>query len=394
MTGGEETARPDRKTIVVSGRCAETIYRQRMQLIRTARDAGWTVHLMGQDSGDYADRLRAEGFGFTPVNVDQGSLNPLQLMSLVADYRRALRAIRPDVFHGFNIKPTIAGILGAKAAGVPVRIASVTGLGHVFLSSRRAVRWIAKRLFRLALGAADLTIFYNPDDCAFFLAERLVSPERIATIAGSGVDTSHFAAAPLPDKPVFRALFIGRLLEEKGVRALFEAARILRARSLPVEIALVGDVDTNNPSSLSRAEVEAEQAAGTIRWLGPSADVAVQIAEADAVVLPSYREGIPLVLLEAGAMGRPRVATDVPGCRDVIISGETGLLAPLGDPVALADAIAALAADRPAAARMGAAARRDVLERFDSAVVNRQIVSEYERLLAARTLDRKARPGT
>ncbi len=353
------------------------------------RTRGWSVLLAGDAAkGDpFPDKIRALGLDFAALPVNQRSQNPLSMVSLFIAYIVLFRRVRPEIFHAFTIKPMIVGLLAAAVARVPVRVATVAGLGHIFLSSRPPVRWAAVQLFKLALGRAHRVIFYNSSDQELFERLGLVRPGSSLLIPGSGVDIQRFAptASDLPKSRPFSVLFIGRLLREKGVGELLQAARKLRAQKFDVRIELLGDLDSN-PSSIGQATIDAAVAAGDVHWHGATDDVRPFIADADAVVLPSYREGIPLALIEAAAMGKPLIATDVPGCRDVVRDGVNGLLVRPRDVDDLSAAIERMCLDPTEARSFGEAARIDAETRFSTAVVSRQVVAEYQRLLRAKGL--------
>jgi len=209
-----------------------------------------------------------------------------------------------------------------------------------------------------------------------------VAPERIALIAGSGVETDRFKPLPEPGG-LATAAFVGRLLDDKGIRALIAAMGLLRARGSNVVLLIAGTPDPANPTSVPLSEVESWGRDPAIKWLGNVDDIAGLWARAHIAVLPSRREGLPKALLEAAACGRPMVAADVPGCREIVVPGKTGILAPVDNANALADAIERLATDPAMRAQFGANARAMVVERFSDAVVARQIVDLYRGLLAA-----------
>ncbi|MBY9063460.1 glycosyltransferase family 4 protein [Sphingomonas yunnanensis] len=378
-------------TVLIAGRCAETIYRQRRMLARALRDAGWTVHLCG-DAGDgddarYGSELEKEGFVFHPLALDQRARDPRSALRLLLSYRALVRQIRPDVVHVFNAKPTMVGLLGCALGGRTVRVATVAGLGHVFMARSRMVRTVGRVAFRAALRLADVVVFYNEDDRRTFLTLGLVAPEKTRLIAGSGVDLARFAAVPLPDSDVLEVLFVGRLLREKGIDAVVAAGRELRRRGAPIRITVVGDIDHHNPSSLDRPAIEAAVAEGAVRWLGPRHDVVPGIAASHVVLLPSHREGLPLALVEGSAMARALVATDVPGCRDVVRDGVNGLLVPLGDTPALVDALLRLAGDRRLCERLGQEGARLARARYAAAAVGGEVAALYDQTMAS--LDRR-----
>ena len=293
------------------------------------------------------------------------------------------KKIQPTIFHSFTIKPTISGLIAARIFNVPIRIATVAGLGHIFLSSSPLVRLLAIYLLRVSMMCAHRVYFYNQTDCDEYVNRGIVPLNKVRIVAGSGIDTARFPVPPLPDKKELSLAFVGRLLREKGVPELLEAMYALRAKGDFPILHLIGDIDHNNPSSISKLELDRAIQDGLVQWHGHVADIRQLVAQADVIVLPSHREGIPLSLLEGAAMGRALIATDVPGCRDVVLHGMTGLLVPLNDSGALADAIATLANDRAMVADMGKSAREDVVTRFDTNIVNAAVIADYKALTAS-----------
>lgn len=313
------------------------------------------------------------------LEMDRKGLSPLRDLGLMWRMWRQMGRERPDVVLGYTIKNNIFGALAARARGIPF-LPNVTGLGTAFLSGRRLQR-LVEALYRHAFARAPVVFFQNGDDRDLFLRLRLVRPEQARLLPGSGIDTTGFAPAPLPghapDAPVF--LMIARVLRDKGVCEFAEAARRVRARWPQARFRLLGPLGTDNRSAIPAATVQGWQEAGAIEYPGAVADVRAEIAAADCVVLPSYREGMPRTLLEAAAMARPVIATEVPGCRDAVVEGETGLLCAVRDAGSLADACARFIALPPEArARMGAAGRARVERDFDEA----RVVEAYRTALA------------
>lgn len=223
----------------------------------------------------------------------------------------------------------------------------------------------------------------NRDDLATFTeAHLLAHPDRARLLHGEGVDLEHFAPAPLPggDAPVF--ILIGRLLWDKGVREYVEAARVVRTQYPKARFQLLGPLGVDNPSAIGQADVDAWVREGVVEYLGEAHDVRPYIAAADCVVLPSYREGVPRTLMEASAMGRPIVATDVPGCRDVVADGKTGLLCAARDSASLAARLTQMIGLGPAGrAAMGARGRQKVIDEFDE----QHVVERYKTTIRALT---------
>ncbi|HEY1608332.1 MAG TPA: glycosyltransferase family 4 protein, partial [Paraburkholderia sp.] len=298
------------------------------------------------------------------------------LATLLTLYR-AYRAMRPDVVFHYTVKPNIYGSIAAWLARVP-SVAVTTGLGYVFIQKSRAAQ-IAKRLYRFAFRFPREVWFLNRDDLDAFTDQKLLAhPERARLLHGEGVDLDDFPYTPAPPRDTFSFVLIGRLLWDKGVGEYVEAARRLRARFPQARFQLLGPVGVENPSAISRDEVAAWEREGVIHYLGETADVRPYIADADCVVLPSYREGVPRTLMEAGAMGRPVVATDVPGCREVVAHRENGLLCEVRDAASLEAALAAMlemSADERRA--MGERGRKKIEKEFDE----RAVVQRYRELI-------------
>ncbi len=355
------------------------LYNFRRSLAQALRTSGHEVLLLSPD-GEYGGRLRDLGFRWQALPMDRRSLNPFREFSLLLHLARLLRREKPDLVHGFTIKCAVYGSLAARLARVRARVNSVSGMGYVFISSdlrARILRPIVKGLMKLALdGKYARLILQNPDDVALFERSGLVDSARIRTIHGSGVDCARFRMRNTGfDTPALRVLLASRLLWDKGIAEYIDAARELRAEGRSLRFLLAGDPDPGNPASVPEQTVREWVSQGAVEWLGHVEDMAGLFANVDIVALPSYREGLPKSLIEAAACGLPLVATDVPGCHEVVADGEDGLLVQVRDAVALADAFRRLDDDRALCARLGAAARAKTMRRFD------------ERIVIARTLD-------
>ena len=357
----------------------------RRSLVLALRDAGHEVLLLSPD-GNYGARLQALGLRWQALPMRRRSLNPLRELALLARLVRLFGREQPALVHGFTIKCAVYGSLAARLAGVPARVNSVAGMGYVFTSDdakARALRPLVRSLLRIALGGDDARlVLQNPDDVALFARSRLVDPGSIRLIPGSGVDCERFRPDPSHAAGErLRVLLAARLLWDKGLAEYVEAARLLRERGVPVDLLLAGEPDPGNPASVAEAEVRAWVAEGLLQWLGHVDDMPALLRSVDVVALPSYREGLPKGLIEAAACGLALIATDVPGCREVVEDGVDGLRIPVRDAPALADAIARLHADPDLRARLGAAARRKAEERFDQRIVVASTLAVYRELL-------------
>ena len=360
------------------------LYNFRRSLAFALRDAGHEL-LLVSPPGPYGEKLRAMGFRWLPAPMERRSLNPLSEAQLVAWLRRLFKEEQVDLVHGFTIKCAVYGSLAARLLGGVARVNAVAGMGYVFSSGdlkARALRPVVRTLMGMALGGKRARlVLQNPDDVALFERARLVDPAAIRLIPGSGVNCERFAPSGARGRGGrFRVVLPARLLWDKGVAEYVEAARRLRAEGKAIDFLLAGDPDPGNPAAVPEASLRDWAAEGLVDWLGHVDDMPGLFASVDAVILPSYREGLPKGLIEAGACGLPLVTTDVPGCREVVEDGVDGLLVPARDSVSLANAISRLADDPSLCDRLGKAVRRKVLAQFDERIVVARTLAVYQEL--------------
>lgn len=350
----------------------------RLPVALAARDAGYEVHVATALTRP-ATELEIHGFVVHPLDIDRRSAGPMQALRLIAALHRLMRSLAPEVVHLVTIKPVLLGGLAARVVRVPRVIAAISGLGFVFTARGTVAllrRLIVSAMYRLALGGPRVrVIFQNADDQAMLQRYAGIRDNQVVRIRGSGVDLDAWQATALPDGPPV-VLMASRLLVDKGVREFAEAAWRLRGHQ-GARFVLVGDLDPGNPTSLSRELVEGWVDEGRIEWWGHRSDMAAVLAMAHIVVLPSYREGLPKGLIEAAACGRAVVTTDVPGCRDAIDPGRTGMLVPVRDAQALAEGIQSLLDDSQRVRAMGEAARRWAEQVFDVREVIARHLSLY-----------------
>ncbi len=353
----------------------------RLPMAHAAREAGYEVHVATHLNGE-GGKIEAQGFHLHALDWRRGSFNPLNLLSIVRQVRALYRHLRPDLVHHVALQPAIVGSLAALGMPFP-QLNALAGLGFGFTSATfkgQAIRPILSALLRLLLRRPRAAILVqNPDDHAA-MTSLSMAPDRIFTIAGSGVDTDRLRPLPEPAGP-FTAGFVGRLLDDKGLRTLVEAHDLLTRRGEAVRLLIAGDRDPANPTSIDEREIESWKTRPGIDVLGFVEDISKVWARAHIAVLPSRREGLPKSLLEAAACGRAMVATDVPGCREIARPGVNALLVPADDPAALVDAIATLARDPQIRQRYAAAGRELVEQEFSSTQVGRQIVAVYDHLM-------------
>jgi len=361
------------------------LYNFRLPLARYLRDQGHEV-IMLSPPGPYVARLEASGFRALTIPMHRRSLNPACELVLLNHIRRLYTRERPDLVHHFTIKCVIYGSLAARLAGIPACVNAVTGLGNVFTSnSIKAclLRPPVRALLHLTLGGPNSRlILQNPDDVATFQQAGLIASNQIHLIRGSGVNTTRFhpASQPTPSNPL-KILLATRLLREKGVGEYVAAARQLRQEGITAEFLLAGDPDPGNPSSVPSVQLTAWRQEGSVTLLGHVEDMAALWPQVDIAVLPSYREGTPRSLLEAAACGLPLVATDVPGCREIVQHDINGLLVPIKDATALAAALRQLYQDPTARQRMGQASRAKALAEFDERLVFDKTLAVYQEVL-------------
>jgi glycosyltransferase involved in cell wall biosynthesis len=362
------------------------LYNFKLSLACLLREQGFEVILLSPD-GEYGPRLEKLGFRWHAVPMSRRSLNPLREVMLVVWLVRFLRREKPDIVHGFTIKSAVYGSLAARLAQVPARVASVAGMGYVFTSrdmKARILRPLVRGVMNASLnGRGTALILQNPDDLALFEQARIVDTRSIRLIKGSGVNLDKFrlrtATGPAQATPgSLRVLLAARLLWDKGIAEYIAAARLLKAENRGVRFLLAGLPDEGNPASVHTDEVNEWTREGVIEWLGHVDDMPALLSNVDAMVLPSYREGLPKALIEAAACGLPLITTDVPGCREVVSrNGTDGILVPVRDHVALADAIRLLDDNRALCVKLGLAARERAIAEFDERIVLEKTFAVY-----------------
>ena len=370
-------------TIVIAANSDWNIVTFRKGLIRALQAAGYKPLVAAPPHPAAEQRMVRLQIERVRLDIERSGLNPFADFRLLLRYRRILRSSAAVAFLGFTIKPNIYGCFAARLARVPA-IANVSGLGTVFLKSGALMKLVIP-MYRYALSRADRIFFQNPDDLNLFIHKKIVRPEQARLIPGSGIDLARYAPVALSDGPL-TFLLIGRLLGDKGVREFVEAARILRDELPGARFQLLGSLDLENRTSIRPNELEGWIGQGVIEYLGSTEDVRPFVERASAIVLPSYREGLPRSLLEGAAMARPLIATDVPGCRELVEDTVTGLLCKARDPQSLADAMRRLAQLSPGERqRMGRAARAVVEQRYSEELVLRAYLDALAELVPGAT---------
>jgi len=356
----------------------------RLPVARAARDAGFEV-VVATRVTDHGPQIEAEGFKLVPIHLSRRSTDPLRELESIAELLRVYRRERPDVVHHVAVKPVLYGSVVARLSGVGATVNALAGMGYIFSSKRlraRLLRPFVVGAYRIALNRrSSRLILQNPDDAALLRELGVVrDAAHLEIIRGSGVDMTAYPVRPEPrGEPL--VVLPGRMLWDKGVGEFVEAARLLRARGVRARFALVGGSDPENPATIPDAQLRAWREEGVVECWGFREDMPDVLASAHVVCLPSYREGLPKALIEAASCGRPIVATDVPGCREIVRHEDNGLLVPVREAAPLADALERLIADPDLRARLGARGRERVMNEFSEEHVIAATLRLYRELV-------------
>ena len=359
----------------------------RLPLARAARDAGYEV-IVASRFADHRQRIEDEGFESIPIRLRRRSRNPLAELLTIAELIQIYGRERLRIVYHVAVQPVIYGSWAARIARVPAVVNTFAGLGHVFVA-RDWRASILRGFIRLACKSAlsmpnCRVIFENPDDRSLFVESGIVSSEKTRVILGTGVDITCFRPTPEPEgTPVI--LLASRMLWTKGVGEYVEASQYLKDKGLKCRVVLAGILDPDNAAAIPESTLQRWHSEGKIEWWGTRDDMPNVLAQANIVVLPTtYGEGVPRILMEAAAAGRAIVATDVPGCREIVRHGENGLLVPPGDLEALAEAMMKLLRDPVLRKRMGARGREIVTATFLEERVVRETLAVFRELLGER----------
>jgi glycosyltransferase involved in cell wall biosynthesis len=356
----------------------------RLPMARAAQKAGFEVHVATRVN-DGARAIEAEGFTLHPIPLQRGGTSPLSAIPAILALRQISTRIKPDIVHHSGLQCCVYGSIAAFGRKFPY-VSAMTGMGYVYTSATwrtRLIRTILKWLLPSLLDRpGGVVLVQNPDDRSALL-DLGISETRIVLIPGSGVDTDALQPLPEPDGPITYG-FAGRLLTDKGIRALVAAHDIVRRQGLQTHLLIAGNPDPANPASVSVEEVNEWTQRPGIIWLGHIKDISSLWQRCHFAILPSHREGLPGSLMEAAACRRAMIATDAPGCREIVIDDQTGLLVPIEDPQALAQAILKLSTSPELRARYGEAARELVVSQLSAKIIGEQVVRLYNDVSAAR----------
>lgn len=356
----------------------------RLPLALAAQGAAYDVAVVTHVN-EHGEAIRRAGIRLIPFNLSRRGMNLLSELAVLARLTALYRKEKPDLVHHVAMKPVLYGSLAAKLTDVPYVVNALAGMGYVFTSDEpmaRLLRPAISKAFRVLLNSSrSRLILQNQDDRGMFIRKRFIDEERIRLIRGSGVDTAVFSPTPEPSGiPV--VMLASRMLWDKGIKEFVEAARQLKDRGIDARFVLVGDTDPHNPSAIQKKQLIAWHSEGVIEWWGHREDMPTVFSESHIICLPSfYGEGVPKVLIEAAASGRPIVTTNTPGCREIVKNGENGLLVPVRSTMELADAISSLIENKELRQKMGARGREIVMSEFAVEKVVSETMTVYRELL-------------
>lgn len=357
----------------------------RMPIAIAAKKLGIDVHIASPDSEklDEIKKTHLQGMNHHVISLSRGGSNPFGEIKTLFSIFCLYKKIKPDLAHLITIKPVLYGSILARLVGVPRVVLAVSGLGAVFIKSNFKMKFLSifvKALYIFAFSHKKMVvIFQNRDDLNTLSKFTNLSLSKTVLISGSGVNLNNYVVTPEPEGQVVVSM-ASRLLKDKGVFEFVEAAKILHQRSLNAKFWLIGDLDLDNPASVTAEQIRMWEEEDLLKIIGFSNEINKIFFLSNIVVLPSYREGSPKVLAEAAACARAVVTTDVPGCRDVIINGKTGLLVPVRDSLSLANAIEILVNNPDLRGHMGAAGRKLAEEEFDIKKIVNDHLKIYESL--------------
>lgn len=378
------TAAPGPRLLLAANQL-DSFFNHRLPIAKAAQTEGWDVHVAINEA-DQAREMDTNGFTFHPWPLARSFASPARELDTLTSLNRLVRALKPDIVHAFTLKPALYAALISRWQK-QATVMSVTGVGSFFLgqgAKEQAIRVALTMALRVALGSKrQMAIVQNPDDQALVTTRFGVPAARTRLIPGSGVDLVQFSPTQTPAPPPVQIVLAARMLADKGVREFVDAARRLLGEGLNARFVLAGGLDPANRSAITETELNSWQAEGSVSWLGQVEDMAALYRDSHIACLPSYREGLPKALLEAAACGLPCVTTDVPGCRDAIIAGETGLLAPVRDANGLADALRRLITDAALRKKMGTAGRAFISKGHSNEAIASAVLETYA-LLGAR----------
>jgi glycosyltransferase involved in cell wall biosynthesis len=356
------------KTVVITINTSWNIYNFRLGLIKALQKKGYKVVAIAPKD-DYSLRLQNEGIEYYHININNKGTNPIEDLKLIKDYYKIFKSIRPDAVLAYTIKPNIYASFAASFLKIPM-INNISGLGTVFLNDNISSK-IARLMYKTALKNAKKVFFQNQDDLNLFINKKLVNKNKTDLLPGSGINTEKFKPLNVDNyRDIFKFLFIARLVKDKGILEYINAAKIIKQKYKNIEFGVLGAFYPNNPTAIAKEDINRWQKENIINYLGVSDNVKDIINSYDCIVLPSYREGLSRVLLEAASMAKPIVTTNTPGCKDVVEDGYNGYLCKVKDSSDLAKKMEKmLNLSTKELMQMGNNGRQKVKNEFDEKIV-------------------------
>ncbi len=367
------------KKIIFVSRCAWTLYNFRKDIMLEFLKRGYKVYALGGPEGDYGEKLKKLGIEYISIPIEKKGMNPVRdlkvLLSLIALYKK----INPNVVFHYTIKPIIYGSLAAGFLQFKNIYNFITGLGYVFIGKKGVLRELVKFLYNISLSFSEKVFFYNDEDYLYFFKSEIILPLKSFFIPGSGVDKEVFVPDQKKKKANVKIAMVSRFLVEKGVREFVKIACEIKSITDRVDFVMIGGIDPRNPSTVTEEEVKEWISKGII-VKGKIDDIPSFLRGIDFLVHPTYyKEGIPRILLEVGATGLPVITSSIPGCRDVVVDGETGFLVVPRDNDILKKKVLFLIFSPSFRKKMGKKGREKVVRRFSNEVVFRKIFSFIEK---------------
>ncbi|MCF7804199.1 MAG: glycosyltransferase family 4 protein [Candidatus Marinimicrobia bacterium] len=356
----------------------------RLPIALAAADKGLSVHVASMKT-PAANQLTYYNITWHQLPLEAGGMNPFSDLNLLIHLVSLYKSIKPDLIHHVTIKPIIYGGIASRLTKMPAVVHALSGLGFLFIANDIKTKFIRKILsifLKFAFTHKNLKlILQNPDDRREFVNKNIVNEEKVKIIKGSGVDPNKFKPSPKQQKNTPKILFASRMLRDKGLIEFINASEIIVKMGYKAKFILVGTPDSNNPQSVTKEQLHKFTKHDFISWEGYRSDMEHVFHESDIVCLPSYREGLPKVLIEAASCGKPIVTTDVPGCREIVKNGLNGFLVPPKDSKSLANAIIKLIDNPALRKRMGKNGREMVLKEFTLEKVISDTLNIYQELL-------------
>ncbi len=362
------------KAIVLSSFTTSLLW-FRLDMMKAFQKRGYEVLAVGDGpEHEWSERFQKEGIRYRSIPVDRNGTNPLRDLRTLSALIRLLQEEKPDKIFAYHAKTVIYGGIAARINGIKEFYPLIAGVGSVFLGSgikNKIIRTCLVNEYRIGMKHAAGYFFQNKDDLGVFLSHKIIGPDKVTMLHGSGVNITRFHPAPFPEKATF--LCISRLIRDKGVLEFLQACRQIRLNHPDVRCMLVGPFDTN-PSAIKPEELQAYIDDGSVEYFGEQRDVFPYLVQSSVFILPSYHEGTPKTVLEAMASGRAVITTDAPGCRETVQNGENGILVPVKDTASLAAAMEQLIHSPERVHAMGIAGRKIAEREFDVHLVNQAII--------------------